>query len=139
MLLSFADFTEVLDLILSDAAELAILMFEYIGVGIIAATGVKALINYLRREPNTRLILAEGLAMGLEFKLGSEIMRTVILRNMSEIAITAGIIGLRAALTILLHWEIKNEKQERAEEEEKEEEEEKREEEKVETVRADVK
>lgn len=116
MLLGFSDLTGVLELILTNTAELAILMFEYIGVGIIAVTGVKALINYFHRKPDTRLVLAEGLAMGLEFKLGSEIMRTVILRNMSEIAMTAGIIGLRAALTILLHWEIKNEKQERQEE-----------------------
>lgn len=106
MLLGFSDLTGVLELILTNTAELAILMFEYIGVGIIAVTGVKALINYFHRKPDTRLVLAEGLAMGLEFKLGSEIMRTVILRNMSEIAMTAGIIGLRAALTILLHWEI---------------------------------
>ena len=112
MLLGFSDLTGVLELILTNTAELAILMFEYIGVGIIAVTGVKALINYFHRKPDTRLVLAEGLAMGLEFKLGSEIMRTVILRNMSEIAMTAGIIGL----TILLHWEIKNEKQERQEE-----------------------
>lgn len=50
--------------------------------------------------------------MGLEFKLGSEILRTVIVRTMDEILIVAGIIVLRAVLTFLLHWEIKNEEEE---------------------------
>ena len=47
--------------------------------------------------------------MGLEFKLGSEILRTVIVRDLSEIAIVGCIIVLRAALTFLIHWEIKEE------------------------------
>ena len=31
------------------------------------------------------MVLARGLAAGLEFKMGSEILRTVIVRNFSEI------------------------------------------------------
>ena len=50
--------------------------------------------------------------MGLEFKLGSEILRTVIVREWKEIAIVAGIIALRATLTFLIHWEIKEEEKE---------------------------
>ncbi len=106
---------ETLEFILEHIAEFAILMFEYIGVGVIAISGVRGLINYIRKRPDTRLILAQGLAMGLEFKLGSEILRTVIVRSMQEILIVGGIIVLRATLTILLHWEIKNEKTEHGE------------------------
>ncbi len=102
---------ELLNVLLDRMTEFAILMFEYVGVAVIAISGIRGLINYLRREPRTRLILAQGLAMGLEFKLGSEILRTVIVRSLSEIAIVGGIIVLRATLTILLHWEIKNEKE----------------------------
>ena len=40
----------------------------------------------------------------------SEILRTVIVRELSEIATVAAIIVLRAALTFLIHWEIKVEK-----------------------------
>ena len=47
--------------------------------------------------------------MGLEFKLGSEILRTVVVREWTEIGTVAGIIALRAALTFLIHWEIKEE------------------------------
>ena len=39
----------------------------------------------------------------------SEILRTVVVREWKEIGIVAGIIVLRAALTFLIHWEIKEE------------------------------
>ena len=68
---------------------------------------------YLKKSPDTKLALAKGLAMGLEFKLGSEILRTVILRSWQEIGIVAGIIVLRAALTFLIHWEIRQEMKEK--------------------------
>lgn len=89
--------------------EAAILLFEYIGVAIIILSGLAGLMEYIRRDPLTRLKLAKGMAMGLEFKLGSEILRTVVVREFSEILIVGSIILLRAALTFLIHWEIKSE------------------------------
>ena len=103
---------EILDflgLILEYVVEIGILIFEYIGVGIIIWTSLISLTKYMRRKDDTRIYLAKGLAMGLEFKLGSEILRTVIVREWKEIAIVAGIIALRATLTFLIHWEIKQE------------------------------
>ena len=50
--------------------------------------------------------------MALQFKLGGEILRTVVIREVSEILLVGGIIVLRIALTILIHWEIKNSKNE---------------------------
>lgn len=106
---------EVLEIFLHSLINLAILLFEYIGVLIIAFAGIQGVVNYVRGNPETRLILAKGLAMGLEFKLGGEILRTVIVNSLAEIAIVAGIIVLRATLTVLIHWEIKNEQQEKQE------------------------
>lgn len=103
---------EILETFLDSFVNLAMLLFEYIGVGVITFAGIQGFVNYVRRSPDTRLILAKGLAMGLEFKLGSEILRTVIVRNLQEIGVVAGIIVLRAALTFLIHWEIKNEEKE---------------------------
>lgn len=100
---------EVLEMILHSFVNLAMMLFEYIGVGVITFAGIQGFVNYVRKAPDTRLMLAKGLAMGLEFKLGSEILRTVIVRNLEEIYIVAGIIALRAILTFLIHWEIKNE------------------------------
>ncbi|MDO4298237.1 MAG: DUF1622 domain-containing protein [Lachnospiraceae bacterium] len=103
---------ELLESILHSFVNLAMLLFEYIGVAVIAFAGIQGMVNYIRKKPDTRLMLAKGLAMGLEFKLGSEILRTVVVRNLEEIYIVAGIIVLRAVLTILIHWEIKNEQNE---------------------------
>ena len=99
----------------------AIILFELIGVLVLVVTGIQGVIHYIKRDPLTRLKLAEGMAMGLEFKLGSEILRTVVVRDLSEILIVGAIILLRAALTFLIHWEIKNVKKEVAMEKEAEE------------------
>ncbi|HIT79111.1 MAG TPA: DUF1622 domain-containing protein [Candidatus Faecivivens stercorigallinarum] len=90
-------------------AEYSIILFEVVGVIVIAVAGVLGVVNYIRRDPLTRLKLAKSMAMGLEFKLGGEILRTVVVRDLSEIMIVGAIILLRAALTFLIHWEIKNE------------------------------
>lgn len=105
--------------------EFAIVIFEFIGVGIIIYAGIKGFINYVRRSPEMKITLAQGLAIGLEFKLGSEILKTVIVRDWTEIATVAGIIALRAALTFLIHWEIKEENKDRLEQEERQKEKEK--------------
>lgn len=92
--------------------NLSVVLLEFIGVGVIVVAALQGILNYIRRDPLTRLKLAKGMAMGLEFKLGSEILRTVVVRQMSEIMIVGAIIVLRAALTFLIHWEIKNEEAE---------------------------
>ena len=98
---------EHLEWLLSLVANTAIIIFEFIGVGIIIYSGLTSFLKFLRRSPDTKIYLAKGLAMGLEFKMGSEILRTVVVREWKEIGIVAGIIALRAALTFLIHWEIK--------------------------------
>ena len=100
---------DILEVFRDHMVELSILIFEFIGVGIIIVSGIHGFYLYLKKSPDTKLALAKGLAMGLEFKLGSEILRTVVVREWKEIGIVAGIIALRAALTFLLHWEIKEE------------------------------
>ena len=90
-------------------AEYSIILFEVVGVIVIAVAGVLGVVNYIRRDPLTRLKLAKGMAMGLEFKLGGEVLRTVIVREWSELAVLGAVVGLRGALTFLIHWEIKNE------------------------------
>lgn len=89
--------------------DYSILLFEYTGVLIIIIACLRGIYEYVTRKPETRLNLAKGMAMGLEFKLGSEILRTVAVRELKEIFIVASIIALRALLTFLIHWEIKNE------------------------------
>ncbi len=100
----------MLELGLRHVVDIAIVGFEFVGVFVIILAGLKGIRDYVKKNPQIRLNLAIGMALGLEFKLGSEILRTVIVRELSEIATVAAIIVLRAALTFLIHWEIKEEK-----------------------------
>ena len=89
-------------------------LLELIGIAVITFGSVKAFYHYskaflTKKRYPIRIELANALALGLEFKMGSEILRTVVVREWKEIGIVAGIIALRAALTFLLHWEIKEE------------------------------
>lgn len=95
--------------ILGIIVDVAIMMFEFIGVAVLICAGIMGVIHYIKKNPDTRLQLAKGMAMGLEFKLGSEILRTVVVRDFNEILTVGAIILLRAALTFLIHWEIKGE------------------------------
>lgn len=101
---------KTLDLLLRYVVDGSILLFEFVGVFVIIIAGIQGVWNYFKHNPLIRLNLATGMALGLEFKLGSEILRTVVVRDLSEIATVAAIIALRAALTFLIHWEIKVEK-----------------------------
>lgn len=98
--------------------DYSIILFEFVGVIVILIACLHGVIDYIRHNPDTRLNLAKGMAMGLEFKLGSEILRTVAVREFKEILIVGCIIVLRALLTFLIHWEIKNEEQETKKKEE---------------------
>lgn len=111
---------ELLHEVMQIVVEIAILIFEFIGIGVIICAGIKGFWYYIRKNPNVKLTLAQGLAVGLEFKLGSEILKTVIVRDWQEIVTVGAIIALRAALTFLIHWEIKEENKDKLEAEERE-------------------
>ncbi|MEG0688360.1 MAG: DUF1622 domain-containing protein, partial [Hungatella sp.] len=88
-----------MELLLRQVVDIAIILFEFVGVFVIIIAGIRGVWDYLKHNPQIRLNLATGMALGLEFKLGSEILRTVVVRELSEIATVAAIIALRAALT----------------------------------------
>ena len=87
---------------------------EMIGIVIVVVGAVNGLIDILskrRRQEhvNAMIHLGRSLALALEFKMGAEIVNTVIIRNLEELLILAIVIALRAILALLIHWEIKNE------------------------------
>lgn len=90
-------------------AEAGIHLMELSGIVIMLITAVKGLIGYFRRTADVRLKLAQGIALALEFKMGGEVLRTVIARDWKDLGILGAVIALRAALTLLIHWEIRNE------------------------------
>ncbi len=91
----------------------SILLMELIGVLIILWTVGKCIYCLIQRKhKNLRLLLAHGIAFALEFKLGGEVLRTILARSFEELGVIACVIALRAALTFLLHWEVKEEHEE---------------------------
>ena len=90
--------------------EFSTLLLEFFGICILMYTGLKSFVLWIKKDNSIRLALAQGIALALEFKLGGEVLRTVVVRDWAELGILGAIIILRAALTFLIHWEIKNEK-----------------------------
>ena len=90
--------------------QYAILLIEFIGVSVLLYAIIKAVIRLFHKETDIKLELAEGIALSLEFKMGGELLRTVVVREWEELLILGSVILLRAALTFLIHWEIKTEK-----------------------------
>ena len=97
-------------------AEVVACTLELVGILIILAGSVKALVHLARRirhpEPfNVVIDLGRSLALALEFKMGAEIIKTVIVQDLKELATLAIVILIRALLAVIIHWEIKMEKQ----------------------------
>lgn len=91
------------------AVQCSILFLECVGVVVLLVSAVRSILGILRRDSLVRLVLAQGIALALEFKLGGEVLRTAIVREPSELITLGAIILLRGALTFLIHWEIKTE------------------------------
>ena len=87
-----------------------VLLIELVGTIILIYAVVSAIIGLFKHHKHVRLKLAEGIALALEFKIGGELLRTVIVRDWEELLILGAIILLRAALTFLIQWEIKIER-----------------------------
>lgn len=96
-------------------AEFVVYTLELVGILIILLGSVKAIIHLVsklkkRQKTNIIIDLGKTLALALEFKMGAEIVNTVIVRDLAELGTLAIVIGLRAILSLLIHWEIKNER-----------------------------
>ena len=92
-----------------------ILAVEAVGCGLLIISVFRCLIGYFTRTAHLRRILAEGMVLALEFKMGAELLRTVTARSFEELFTLGAVILIRASLTFLLEWEIRSEeKRERA-------------------------
>ena len=104
-----ATFLEFIELSLTYVVEFCTVLLELFGVIVLVYTAIKGFISWIRHESSLRLDLAQGIALSLEVKMGSEVLRTVVVREWAELGILGAIILLRGLLTFLIHWEIKNE------------------------------
>lgn len=88
-------------------------ILELMGIFIVTWSGLKAFWRYIRntfwrKNHDLQYSFAKGLSTALEFKMAAEILKTVLVREMSELVILGAIIILRALVTILLKFEIRS-------------------------------
>ena len=100
-------------------AEITASTLELIGIVIIFIGSFRALFRVIRclikKQPlNVVIELGKALALALEFKMGAEIIKTVIIHDLEELAILGVVIVIRALLAVIIHWEIRLEEKENA-------------------------
>ncbi len=82
-------------------------VIEVVGALIIAGYAAAALVALLRREgiDRARLLIADGVIMGLSFKLAATLLKTILLQSWSDILMFAAILAIRTVLKQLFAWE----------------------------------
>ncbi|MDE6219085.1 MAG: DUF1622 domain-containing protein [Lachnospiraceae bacterium] len=100
---------KMLESLLTNIVEICTILLELFGIAVLVVTAIKCFWYWFKRDSRIRLVLAQGIALSLEFKMGSEVLRTVVVREWGELGILGVIILLRSILTFLIHWEIKHE------------------------------
>lgn len=103
----------MLEHLIESTLEVLIPLCELMGTSIVAVSALGAFWQYLRglvtRTPcNVKFRLANGLALSLEFKMAAEILKTVLVRDFAELTVLGAVIILRALLSFLIHFEMKD-------------------------------
>lgn len=99
---------ELVEHILTLIIDWTMRITEYIGVIILLVAVIRGLIEYIRKKPKAVEIMGEGMTTSLSFLLAGEILRTVTVGTILDIAIVAGIIALRTAIIFIIRWERRN-------------------------------
>jgi len=86
-----------------------ILLLELFGVVVLLYTGIRCFINWCKHRRGVRLELAKGIALALGFKMGGEVLRTVIVQDWIELGILGAVVLLRMLMTAMIRWELKDE------------------------------
>ena len=89
----------------------SILVLEAVGVVILLVYAVKTLIAVFKSTSKCKHYLAQGITTALSFLLGGEVLKTIVAPDWKDIGMTCAILLMRAAVTVLLYWEHKNEPQ----------------------------
>lgn len=92
-------------------AEISASVLEFVGIIIIVVGSFRAIIRLIERiikKKKFRIVsdIGKVLSLALEFKMGAEIIKTVIIRNLEELAILGIVIIIRAILAFMIHWEV---------------------------------
>ena len=76
-------------------------------ISVAAAFGRYVFSLVIRTARDIKFELASGLALSLELKMAAEILKTVLIRNLTELVVLGAVIVLRGLLSFLIHFEMK--------------------------------
>lgn len=94
----------LLETILHSFADFAVLLFEYICVGILVFSGIQGILNYMRNGSCNRLLLGKGIITALEFLLGSAVLRTLTDPSLHTALTALVILAVLSGLSILIRF-----------------------------------
>ena len=94
-----------------------IMVLEIIGVVILLVYAGKALVAVFKSTHRCKQLLSEGITTALSFLLGGEVLKTIVAPDWKDIGMTCAILLMRAAVTVLLHWESRHENETKNDEE----------------------
>ena len=100
------------DRLVEQFLALLIPLCELMGISIVAISALGSFGRYVqtlitRTPQDIKFRLAGGLALSLEFKMAAEILKTVLVRDLAELTVLGAVIILRALLSFLIHFEMK--------------------------------
>lgn len=103
------------NLIIETTLPYIIAVLEIIGILVVTGSSIVAFYHYvqnafLKMELDVQTSLSRGLVVGLEFVMAAEILKTILIQSLEEIYILGGIIVLRVALSLLIHFESRDHK-----------------------------
>ena len=89
-----------------------IAVIELVGIFVVTTGAILGFYHYImnlvrRDHYSVKYELANSMATGLEFKMAAEILKTVLVRDLNELLILGSIILLRALLSFLIHFEMR--------------------------------
>ena len=87
----------------------SIFVVEAVGVLILLFYTVRALIAIFKSIQTCKRFLSEGITTALSFLLVGEVLKTIVAPDWKDIGMTCAVLLMRAAVTLLLHWERKHE------------------------------
>ena len=104
-----------LNFIIESTLPYVIAILEIIGILVVTWSSIVAFYRYiqnafLKKQTDIQTTLSRGLVVGLEFVMAAEILKTILIQSLEEIYILGGIIVLRIALSLLIHFENKDHK-----------------------------
>lgn len=100
--------TEFMHHLVIDVANFSMYVLELLSVAIIVYTTVVAFVKLFRHESYARVYLLHGQSIGLTFKLGAEILRTVTATSLLDIVEVFLLIIIKACMVLLIERELKS-------------------------------